>query len=293
MEQHVIAYIHQVWGSRDRFPGPQPISIERRHFPILRRNLYVVCEKTDGERYMLVCTRWQGRNIAVLVNRSFSMFEVRVNFPKTAYEGTILDGELYEGVLLVYDGIIIDGTPIGHMNFLDRYGAIEQFIKRIISMKSDPYRVRLKKFHALSDFATFQRDYLPHVEQRVDGLIFTPVYEPVKLGTHDTMFKWKPRDHNTIDFQMKRDPNRPGVWRLYVQEKGQLVFESEIHNYEQPWFREDAIVECQYMIDDSPMWWRPLKLRNDKTHPNNRLTFYRTLVNIKEDIQMSEFNNIS
>jgi len=221
------------------------------------------------------------------------MFEVRVNFPKTAYEGTILDGELYEGVLLVYDGIIIDGTPIGHMNFLDRYGAIEQFIKRIISMKSDPYRVRLKKFHALSDFAMFQRDYLPHVEQRVDGLIFTPVYEPVKLGTHDTMFKWKPRDHNTIDFQMKRDPNRPGVWRLYVQEKGQLVFESEIHNYEQPWFREDAIVECQYMIDDSPMWWRPLKLRNDKTHPNNRLTFYRTLVNIKEDIQMSEFNNIS
>jgi mRNA guanylyltransferase len=39
-------------------------------------------------------------------------------------------------------------------------------------------------------------------------------------------------------------------------------------------------------------WWKPIKVRTDKTHPNNRRTFYRTLVNIKEDIKMSEFNNI-
>jgi hypothetical protein len=220
------------------------------------------------------------------------MFEVRVNFPKTAYDGTILDGELYEGVLMVYDGIIIGDRLIGHMNLLDRYGAIEKFIKRIVAMKSDPYKVRLKTFHALTDFETFQNEHLPNVQQKVDGLIFTPVYEPVKFGTHETMFKWKPRDHNTIDFQMKRDPYREGVWRLYVQEKGQLVFETELHNYEEPWFSEDAIVECQYMTEDTPMWWRPIKLRTDKMHPNNRRTFYRTLVNIKEDIQMSEFNNI-
>ena len=293
MDTHVIAYIHQVWGSRDRFPGPQPISIERKHFPTLRNNAYVVCEKTDGERYMLVATRWQGRNVSVFVNRSFHMFETRVNLPKNAYEGTILDGELCDGGLyLAYDGITVCGRPVGHMNLLDRYDAIEQCIKRIVAMKSDPYRVRLKIFHPLTDFDTFQREHLPQVQQKVDGLVFTPVYEPVKMGTHETMFKWKPREHNTIDFQMKRDPYRPGVWRLYIQEKGQLVYESEIHNYEEPWFREYAIAECQYMTEDVPMWWRPLKLRTDKTHPNNRRTFYRTLVNIKEDIQMSEFNTI-
>jgi len=221
------------------------------------------------------------------------MFETRINLPKNAYDGTILDGELCEGGLyLAYDGIFVCGEPVGHMNFIDRYGVIERCIKRIIAMKSDPHRVRLKIFHALADFETFQREYLPNVQQRVDGLVFTPVYEPVKMGTHETMFKWKPRDHNTIDFQMKRDTHRPGVWRLYVQDKGQLVFESEFQNYEEPWFREDAIVECQYMVDHAPMWWRPIKLRTDKTHPNNRRTFYRTLVNIKEDIQMSEFNNI-
>jgi hypothetical protein len=293
MEQHVISYIHQVWGSKDRFPGPQPISIERKHFPILRNNVYVVCEKTDGERYMLVATRWQGRNVSVFVNRSFRMFESRVNLPKNAYDGTILDGELCDGgVYMAYDAIVVCGEPVGHMHFIDRYAVMEKCIKRIITMKSDPYRVRLKIFHTLDDFERFERDHLPTVQQRIDGLVFTPVYEPVKMGTHETMFKWKPRDQNTIDFQMKRDPYRPGVWRLYVQEKGQLVFETSFENYEEPWFGEDAIVECQYMIDDAPMWWRPLKLRTDKTHPNNRRTFYRTLVNIKEDIQMSEFNNI-
>ena len=56
-----------------------------------------------------------------------------------------------------------------------------------------------------------------------------------------------------------------------------------------PWFEDGAIVECRYMTWESPMWWQPLKRRRDKNHPNNRRTFYRTIVNIKEDIKMKEF----
>jgi hypothetical protein len=155
-------------------------------------------------------------------------------------------------------------------------------------MKSDPYKIKLKTFYPFADFKEFAEDYLPTVQQKVDGLIMTPVYEPVRMGTHETMFKWKPKDHNTIDFQMKRDPYKEGTWRLYIQEKGQLIFESTFTGDDEPWYKEDAIVECTYMDG----WWKPIKVRTDKTHPNNRRTFYRTLVNIKEDIKMSEFNNI-
>jgi hypothetical protein len=49
------------------------------------------------------------------------------------------------------------------------------------------------------------------------------------------------------------------------------------------------IVECEFMENDVPMWWRPIMERKDKTYPNNRRTFYRTIVNIREDIKMKDF----
>ena len=102
------------------------------------------------------------------------------------------------------------------------------------------------------------------------------------------MFKWKPRDMNTIDFQLKQNGDK---WNMYIQERGRLIFESIItHN--EDWMKEDMIVECQYMIDGPTPWWKPVGVRTDKDYPNNRRTFYRTIQNIKENIQRREFADI-
>lgn len=289
LHAHVVQFIHCVWGSKDYFPGPQPISIETKHFPILKRGEYMVCEKTDGERHMLVALTYEGRRVCVFVNRAFKMIEVSLRLKKSAYEGTILDGELYGNTLMVYDAVLVCGQSVWNCTLPERLQASRTLVQSIIHMKSDAYRVTCKTFHAMKDFETFMNDHLPTVEQVVDGLVFTPVNEPIRLGTHETMFKWKPREKNTVDFMMKREGS---VWRLYIQEKGTLYFESDIppnRIEDEPWFEDGAIVECQYMTDDAPMWWKPLKRRYDKTHPNNRRTFYRTIVNIKENIQMHEF----
>ena len=295
----VVEYIHGVWGTKGYFPGPQPISIERRHFPILRDNAYVVCEKTDGLRYMMVALTYEGMRKCVFVNRSFEMFEVPISLRRPAYNGTILDGELYEDTLMVYDAVIVNGQPVGHMNFNDRIDAVRKLLNTIIYVKTDKYRLKLKTFHPLITFKTFMDVYLPTVQQKIDGLVFTPVNEPVKIGTHETMFKWKPCEKNTIDFYMKKGRSFDGigtpgipVWKLYVQEKGQLFYESEFPctRMNEPWFEEGAIVECMYITwENGPLWWKPLLRRRDKTYPNNRRTFYRTLVNIKENIEMKEF----
>jgi hypothetical protein len=300
LREHVVNFIHHVWGSKDYFPGPQPISIERKHFPVLRGAEYVVCEKTDGERHMMIATTFEGKPKCLFVNRAFDMFEVKINLNKKAYEGTILDGELYDNTLMVYDALLINGMPVGHMNLYERLTEAEKMMKFIIYMKFDKHRLKMKTFHAMRDFEKFMDQYLPTVQQKIDGLVFTPVYEPVRIGTHETMFKWKPQEKNTVDFLMKREPTRetpgykpgPLAWRLYVQEKGKMIFESEIPQNridDEPWFEDGAIVECMYVTWEEPMWWKPLKRRTDKTHPNNRRTFYRTIVNIKENIQMKEF----
>lgn len=296
---YVVGYIHHVWGSRDYFPGPQPVSIERRHFQILKSGNYVVCEKTDGERHMLVAIMFEGKKKCVLVNRSFKMVEVPINLKKSAFEGTILDGELYENTLMIYDAVRVAGKSVWNENLHTRMDAVKALLKGLISMKSDPYKLKCKRFHAMEDFKSFMCDYLPTVTQNQDGLVFTPVDEPIRLGTHERLFKWKPVHLNTVDFQLKWEPSRenPGfkrgrsTWRLYVQEKGKLYYESEIPEgkFDRSWMEEDAIVECEYVTWEQPHWWRPIKRRHDKDYPNNRRTFYRTIFNLKEAIQMEEF----
>jgi len=297
--KHVVEFIHSVWGSKDYFPGPQPISIEYKHFPVLKNNEYVVCEKTDGERYMLVALRHQDQNVLVFVNRSFHMFQIKLNIKKKAYEGTILDGELYGREYMIYDAVCVNGEKVSSCNFNERLAHIGTFLKGVISMTTDEFKLKLKKFYNLRDFKIFMDEHLPKVTQSVDGVVFTPINEPVRIGTHETLFKWKPLEKNTVDFCMKRGESFRGlgkkgepVWKLYVQEKGKLFYESEfpMSKMNESWFEENAIVECMYITwEPGPLWWKPIKRRYDKDYPNNRRTFYRTIVNIQENIQLKEF----
>jgi len=280
----VISFIHSSWGTQDYFPGPQPVSIERVHFPLLKKNNYVVCEKSDGVRHLLVSFMSGDKKMCVLVNRSLHVTVAPINLPKSAYQGTILDGELVGGnSFLVYDAVIVSGASVKNLNLHERLESAQKVIKGIIRVKTDSISIKLKTFYKLKEY-----DYNT-VVPGTDGLIFTPVNEPVKTGTHETMFKWKPRDSNTIDFKCKKCEQQ-NKWGLYVSEKGRLIFESELSLAKTPdWITEDCIVECQYMCDEEPRWWKPLNLRSDKTHPNNRRTFYKTLLNIREDIKLREF----
>ena len=279
--------MHNFWGTKGViFPGSQPVSIEYRHFDILKSNPYVVCEKTDGVRFMLIAIMFEGKKKVIFVNRAFDMFECKLNFKKPFHKNvSIIEGELCGDTFLAFDCIVGCGDHVGSKNLLDRYDVLEKSLNMLVPMTTDSIKIKLKTYHPMTNYKYFVDEYLPKVTQKTDGLIFTPVNEPLKVGTHETMFKWKPRDMNTIDFQFKKYKH---LWRLYVQEKGVLVMESELPEVPD-WIQENDIVECQYMFDDSPMWWKPLKKRPDKTFPNGRRTFYRTLVNIREDIKINDF----
>ena len=231
----------------------------------------------------------------MLVNRKLDIFLLSLNLPRQSYDGTILDGELVKNkktggwYYLVYDAVMVNGADTKHLNLIDRLEKARPVVSGIKRLSKDPLVIRMKTFHTMNNLKNFCDHQLPALDFNTDGLVFTPVNDPIRIGTHETMFKWKPCDQNTIDFQLI---HRQRTWGLYIQEKGNLVFQSEIPHEEAPeWFMENRIVECAY--NSQTFKWTPVGLRTDKTYPNNRRTFYRTMVNISENIGISEFFSLS
>lgn len=287
-----VAALHRHWRSPSRvgkyppiFPGPMPVSIERRHFGHLRSKPYMVCEKTDGVRHALVCVDKR----AFLINRRLDVYAIANRFMPGAYKGTVADCELVrttddELLLSIYDAVAFKGEYVGTKNLTDRLAVCAAIAKCALKVKSDAIAIRAKPMVPLKQMrALVERDF-PY---ETDGYVFTPVAEPVRVGTHETMFKWKPRASNTVDFQVKLQDD---LIKLYVQEKGALVFETHVDpaKLTKKWRKalvEDAIVECRCVADR----WEPQNIRADKTYPNSRRTFYRTIVNINENIKREEF----
>lgn len=281
MEQAVKAFIQQSWESPDgeRFPGPQPVSIERRHFIEFKKREYFVCEKTDGVRHMLVSCEYEGKRVTVLVNRAFVMTPVSTMIPR----GTILDGELVERkaggkpVFLVYDAVVIKGADVRREPLDRRLDGARALLKSVVRSTKDPFEIRIKNMIPMKDFSTLPP--LDSFEWDTDGLVFTPVTEPIRMGTHETLFKWKPKNRITIDFLVRNGHE------LFVQDRGTEYKEAELHLRNRVTHADGSILECGY----GDLGWFVEKIRTDKTYPNNRRTYFRTLVNLRENIQQSEF----
>jgi hypothetical protein len=261
-------YIQSVWESHDKewFPGPQPISIERKHFSILTSKPYVVCEKTDGVRHMLICFEADGKKICSLVDRAFHVTHVSLTVPRD----TVLDGELIGSIFYVYDAVRIKGEDLRQKPLTERLAKARAVVKNIL--RHAKLQVKVKEMIPLAQVRTLT------LSEQSDGLIFTPVDEPIRMGTHETLFKWKPRHHITIDFMVRNGKD------LYIQYHKELYKQAELHQAVRP-YKDGTILECDYR----QLGWTPVRERTDKTHPNNRRTFDRTIVNLREDIKLEEF----
>lgn len=270
--KEVLDFIRTAWKVADsgRFPGPQPVSIERRHFPLLSRQPYFVCEKTDGVRHFLLSIE----HGVFIVDRAFHIEPVKIRIPRD----TLLDGELVhlkngKWAFVIHDAVMVRGEDLSDRPLDERLSRALSVTKAIIKTTTAPFEVRVKSMYPLGtqipDLNLFDYD--------TDGLVFTPVAEPIRMGTHETMFKWKPRERITIDFEL-RNGNE-----LFVQDRGIPYKEAELNTRSD--LPDGTIIECGYGHNG----WFIEKVRTDKTHANNRRTYFRTIVNLREDIKVSEF----
>jgi mRNA guanylyltransferase len=271
----------------EHFPGPQPVSIERKHLSSLSTNNYRVCEKTDGERHLFACVKYLDSTLAVLINRKQEVILLPIIGANDIFAGTLLDGEIVKNKskntykYIVYDCVRAFGESTISGTHMERMQAATTIVSQIQTTQRSLFTFCIKEFYPFSKMKDYVEIVVPTLTHDIDGYIFTPNNEPVRIGTHFTMFKWKQRLDNTVDFLVKGDD-------VYIMKKNKLCLlngvsvkipsaMSEISN---------AILECEYV---NKLSWTAVRVRQDKTHPNGFLTYTKTLNNIYEDIKLNEF----
>ena len=111
--------------------------------------------------------------------------------------------------------------------------------------------------------------------------------------------KWKPENKHTFDFLLKE--TEIGL-EAYVFHLGHLSIFANIHAKTEQGkefidkskqlnnYKNECIVECTFDKDKNN--FSPFLVRTDKTHPNSLRTIERTLFNMSENIQISDFMSI-
>lgn len=287
--------------SSKAFPGSNPVSIERVHLPTLYapENDYYVAEKTDGVRYMLLCTRHGhgpgARKVAALMDRSQRLYLVAggLPLPAAAFQGSLLDGEVVfnkasgKWNFLVFDAPAVCGVPAAALPFTQRLHYAATCLES--GQPAEPtaaLQLKMKHFYSVrSAWPEFHDHYTTVVPAvfATDGLIFTPNYAPYVSGRHMTQYKWKPRKDNTVDFAVMAGARKYGIL-----DRGRIVIAAPVFKADMAGLGPPGtIVECEF--DLAAEHWRPRGVRADKQAPNDKLTLERTLVNIREDIQYADF----
>ena len=274
-----------------RIPGPNPVSLERRDFPKLIEKLYVIGEKTDGIRFVLLFARIFGYKVCVMIDRAMSVYLVSLkNIPRVLFQGTIFDGELTvdkqgKTVFVLFDAVIVSGVTVSQLSLPDRIVAMKRSLKEFKTNPQDPVELRFKNWTLMANIQAVRNNLsIAEKTYHVDGLVMMAMNDPVIYGRNFDMFKLKQGQHY-VDFVIMDNRGTIGVYdskRRYNVAIGQV----------RELYPAKTIVECA--LENGA--WRVIQTRPDKNQGNDFLTYEKTLLNIKENITVEEvlslFNNV-
>jgi mRNA-capping enzyme len=274
------------------FPGPMCVSFRRESIKGARDKPYWVCEKTDGFRFLMYVTRHKGLKLVLLVGRNLAddLYVLPMaHVPRDAYAGSVFDGELvkcYDGSwsFFVFDCMVSEGRNVCPHPFDKR---IEEFARAWAPYRFEPGKdtvvVHVKKFFETHDFPNFLLHMEAAAQQMpVDGIVFTPNDMPVILGRHHKMFKWKRPSEHTVDFSVRLSDGT-----LFLQDKGVPTQAACLVAPPDPSVPDGSICECA-CVDPRKSLWKFVKVRVDKTYPNDVNTFQGTMRSIEENLDLPE-----
>ena len=300
-------------------PSPNPVTLSRPSLKVIQSQPYVVSEKSDGMRYLLMMGRYSSTSnmYTVMIDRSMKMYQIEIFAPKEVFEGTLFDGELVYNenekslVFLAFDVVRYCGKSTITMNYVDRYKIIngafpnpidvtskhstqEQVHKiavatnRIVCIPSSICRVLAysKMCVQVKNFESMYRT-INTLGHKSDGFIFTPIYSSVRKYTHRYMYKWKYVD--TIDILCQE------LEMLCLSDNGHLTpLQKEFPQYNFH-LSSDAsgMIEVSVTRNVSDITLVYIRQRCDKVKPNSKKTIALILEEVDDKIQICDIANMA
>jgi len=325
---HIVRQAARAFGvlhpTNTRVPFDNPVSLDRQNMRRLVDEEYVCAFKADGVRYALVLCRFRGDEVACLVDRAGTVFEVCVNAAAPHFYNTsVFDGELCECTtgngydFVVFNALMDKGAMLAAAPYRTRLEHIRANFspgpvpatdrpkfRMYVYAESPRLNLVVKEHDDARNLRAMAHNVTPRY--RYDGIIFTPLGRPVRTGRDEGLLKYK-IGGNPIDVLCAWGlPDAPMA--LLVDNGGvnvplaQVVPTVEL--IDTPRFQEvraDAaeyhrifgghqayVVEMACTVEGGRVALRYGRLRPDKDGPNNVETVRRTVQTIEDNITSVE-----
>lgn len=265
---------------KKQFFGAHPVSLEKKHLKDIANpdvfHDFLVCEKTDGIRYLMYITNY---GEVILSGRGDDFFLVRMPIPPAMVKQKekemsimyIFDGELVIDeragkklmVYLLFDALLFNGDSVYSKPYSERLKYCLQFsstrgdlfrlskdlkIKRpgiVIDQASKFPRMKIavKDFFQVDASAYIFNKMVPKLPHENDGLIFTRNSVPYPVGATNNIIKWKPPEFNTIDFLIVNNP-------YWENEYGRRILDLYVTRYNKFNEQNDYILFDIMVVDE-------------------------------------------
>jgi hypothetical protein len=248
-----------------KLPGPQPVGLSVLNIDAVKYNDYYVCEKTDGERaILLICG-----NFVCYFDRKFDMTVIERGDDEIRGSVTILDCERLGKTFIPFDAIEIKGSNISQLTYPERLKKLDEFLTNTYLWIVKKTIVPVKNIRTITDKITRKDGKYLYDDREIDGLIFTPGKQPYMPKI--PIYKFKFPELHTIDFYV--EVSNTGISFQVSGDKSQLVpfaktefvepGEKARRVYEK---FNGKIVECAG--SEGGVEWIPIRIRRDKSTPN-------------------------
>lgn len=204
--------VADMWGlsaqARPHDPTSNPVALTDDNVDCLTREEFVVAEKTNGVRYMLVLCELGGRQQSIMLDRAMRGWIVALSAPASYFRGSLFCGELVwdhraqHAVYYAFDCVFCVGEAMRARPYDARMAATERAFGTggRVATEGDAPVLRAKPYAPARELARVHAESraLPH---DCDGLIFTCMRDGVVRGANRNMFKWKPT--HTVDLELR------------------------------------------------------------------------------------------